>query len=93
MRFVEEELSEQFVDVLDVPPDETRFGLYQGVSLTERSTAYSVLPDRIFIFRRPLLEEFDDLPDIRRELARPVIHEVASALRHQRRPARQTRLA
>jgi predicted Zn-dependent protease with MMP-like domain len=74
---VEEEPSEELLEELDVPPDETLFGLYQGVPLTERSTAYSALPDRIIIFRRPLLEEFDDPLDIRREVARTVIHEVA----------------
>ena len=74
---VEQEPSEELLEELDVPPDETLFGLYQGVPLTERSTAYSALPDRIIIFRRPLLEEFDDPLDIRREVARTVIHEVA----------------
>ena len=74
---VEQEPSEELLEELDVPPDETLFGLYQGVPLTERSTAYSALPDRIIIFRRPLLEEFDDPLDIRREVARTVIHEIA----------------
>ena len=74
---VEEEPSEQLLEEMGVPPDETLFGLYQGVPLTERSTAYSGLPDRIIIFRRPLLDEFDDPLDIRREVARTVIHEVA----------------
>ena len=74
---VEGEPSEELLEELDVPPDETLFGLYQGVPLTERSTAYSALPDRIIIFRRPLLDEFDDPLDIRREVARTVIHEVA----------------
>ena len=74
---VEEEPSEELLEELDVPPDETLFGLYQGIPLTERSTAYSAFPDRIIIFRRPLLDEFDDPLDIRREVARTVIHEVA----------------
>ncbi len=74
---VEEEPSEELLEELGVPPDETLFGLYQGVPLTERSTAYSALPDRIIIFRRPLLDEFDDPLDIRREVARTVVHEIA----------------
>jgi len=74
---VEAEPGAKLLEELQVPPDETLFGLYEGVPLTERSTAYSALPDRIIIFRRPLLEEFNDPLDIRREVARTVIHEVA----------------
>ena len=74
---VETEPGAKLLEELQVPPDETLFGLYEGVPLTERSTAYSALPDRIIIFRRPLLEEFNDPLDIRREVARTVIHEVA----------------
>ena len=74
---IEEEPSDELLDELGLPPDETLFGLYTGVPLTERTVEYSALPDRIIIFRRPLLEEFDNPLDIRREVARTVIHEVA----------------
>jgi predicted Zn-dependent protease with MMP-like domain len=74
---IEDEPSDELLDELEVPADETLFGLYEGTPLTERSTEYSSLPDRIVIFRKPLLEEFDDPLDIRREVARTVIHEVA----------------
>ena len=74
---IEDEPSDELLDELGVPPDETLFGLYTGVPLTERTLEYSALPDRIIIFRRPLLEEFDNPPAIRREVTRTVIHEVA----------------
>jgi predicted Zn-dependent protease with MMP-like domain len=74
---IEEEPSDELLDELGVPPDETLFGLYTGVPLTERTSEYSALPDRIIIFRRPLLEEFGNPIDMRREVARTVIHEVA----------------
>jgi predicted Zn-dependent protease with MMP-like domain len=74
---IEDEPSDKLLDELGVPPDDTLFGLYEGTPLTERSTEYSGLPDRIIIFRQPLLEEFDDPLDLRREIARTVIHEVA----------------
>jgi len=74
---IEEEPSNELLNELGIPPDETLFGLYEGTPLTERTTEYSALPDRIVIFRRPLLEELDDPLDIRREVARTVIHEVA----------------
>ena len=74
---IEEEPGNELLSELGIPPDETLFGLYEGTPLTERTTEYSALPDRIVIFRRPLLEELDDPLDIRREVARTVIHEVA----------------
>ncbi len=74
---IEDEPSDELLDELGVPADETLFGLYEGTPLTERTTEYSGLPDRIIIFRKPLLEEFDDPLDVRREVARTVIHEVA----------------
>jgi predicted Zn-dependent protease with MMP-like domain len=74
---IEHEPSARQLDELGVPPGETLFGLYEGTPLTERTTQYSGLPDRIIIFRKPLVEEFDDPLDIRREIARTVIHEIA----------------
>jgi predicted Zn-dependent protease with MMP-like domain len=74
---IEDEPSAALLDELGVPADETLFGLYTGTPLTERTTEYSALPDRITIFRRPLLEEFDHPDELRREVARTVIHEIA----------------
>ena len=74
---IEDEPGNELLAELGVPPEETLFGLYTGVPLTERTSEYSALPDRIIIFRRPLIEEFDDPPAIRREVARTIIHEVA----------------
>src|SRR6266436_3912994 len=40
-------------------PGETLFGLYQGVPQTQRTTHYHlVMPDKITIFRGPLLAQF-----------------------------------
>jgi predicted Zn-dependent protease with MMP-like domain len=74
---VENEPAEELLDDLDVPLDETLFGLYEGTPLTERGTEYSGLPDRIIIFRKPLLEEFENPAELRREIARTVVHEIA----------------
>ena len=74
---IEDEPSEELLEELGVPPGETIFGLYEGTPLTERGIEYSGLPDRIIIFRRPLLEEFDDPAELRHEIARTVVHEVA----------------
>ena len=74
---IEDEPSDAVLDELGVPEDETLFGLYTGTPLIERGVEYGGLPDRITIFRLPLLQEFTDPDELRREVARTVIHEIA----------------
>jgi len=74
---IEEEPSDELRADLGLPKDETLFGLYDGVPLTERTTDSPAFPDRITIFRGPLLEEFPNPVKLRREVARTVIHEIA----------------
>jgi len=53
-------------------------GLYEGVALTERTSAYAgVLPDRITLYREAILDVCDDEDDVVREVAVTVVHEVA----------------
>ncbi|MGA2079291.1 MAG: metallopeptidase family protein [Holophaga sp.] len=74
---VEDEPSDQLLDAMGVPPDETLYGLYTGLSLAQRGYDESGLPPRITVFRRPHLRAAWDLEDLRREVARTIIHEVA----------------
>jgi predicted Zn-dependent protease with MMP-like domain len=74
---IEDAPSAEVLAACGVPAGETLFGLYEGTPLTERTTEYAAFPDRIIIYRRPLLDEFADPGAIRREVARTVIHEVA----------------
>jgi predicted Zn-dependent protease with MMP-like domain len=64
---------------LDLDPDlDTLFGLYEGTALPERPHDFAgALPDRITIFREPILEEFGSERAIRREIERTVVHEIA----------------
>lgn len=58
--------------------DETLFGLYQGVPLTDRNGAYSmVLPDKITIFRGPIERSFANRREIARQVRITVLHELA----------------
>jgi predicted Zn-dependent protease with MMP-like domain len=59
--------------------DPDLFGLYLGIPLTERDTGYSgALPDKIAIYRRPLVEEFGDDPEVLEDEIRiTVLHEIA----------------
>ncbi|MDW5328598.1 metallopeptidase family protein [Plantactinospora sp. KLBMP9567] len=53
-------------------------GLYEGHALTSRGWDYAgVLPDRIFIYRRPILRICDTEDDVVDEVAITVVHEIA----------------
>ena len=70
------------VDIVveDEPPPGTRLlGLYQGIPLTRRSSNYgAVLPDKITIYRGPLVRLYGyDAERLRREVSRVVLHEIA----------------
>ena len=56
----------------------TLLGLYDGVPLTERDDAWSVvLPDRILIFKGPLERWCANREELTAEIGVTVIHEVA----------------
>ncbi|MGQ0569785.1 MAG: metallopeptidase family protein [Armatimonadota bacterium] len=63
---------------LDVDPDDVLFGLYQGTPLPERSPMLPyTLPDVITIFQGPLQEECESEDEMREEIRRTVVHEIA----------------
>ena len=53
-------------------------GLYEGVPLTERSVEQSgTLPERVFLFRRPILDEWaDGVNTLEHLVAHVLIHEI-----------------
>ncbi|MCL8023871.1 metallopeptidase family protein [Nocardioides bruguierae] len=68
--------------VEDEPPadePDDLLGLYDGVALTERTDfdAPPRLPDRIFLFRRPLLDFCDTPEQLAEEVRITVVHEIA----------------
>jgi predicted Zn-dependent protease with MMP-like domain len=60
-------------------PGQRLLGLYQGVPLTRRGSGYAgVLPDKITIFRGPLVRLYGhDAELLRTEVRRVVLHELA----------------
>ncbi len=53
-------------------------GLYEGIPLTSRDTGYAgVLPDRITIFRGPILRRCSTYDQVVEEVRVTVVHEVA----------------
>lgn len=75
---VEEEPSDELLASFGMSKNETLFGLYDGIPLTSRGEGYNLVPpDRIIIFRRPILEAYRSLNEIREQVRRTVLHEVA----------------
>jgi predicted Zn-dependent protease with MMP-like domain len=61
-----------------VPPGSTLFGLYEGVPLTQRTSHYGmVTPDRITIFRGPLMTYVRTPEAIAEQVRKTVLHEIA----------------
>lgn len=56
------------------PDDPDLFGWYDGLGPT--SDRAGALPDRIVIYRRPLVDSFDDPDQLRREIRITVLHEL-----------------
>ena len=52
------------------------FGLYLGVPLTERDAAYSGLPDRVTIYRGPILRACESRREVVSEIKKTVTHEI-----------------
>jgi len=53
-------------------------GLYQGTALTDRDRyGFGELPDRIVLYREPLLAVCDDLDELRDEIHVTLVHEIA----------------
>jgi predicted Zn-dependent protease with MMP-like domain len=66
--------------VEDEPPadEPDLLGLYEGIALTERwGDPMMQLPDRIFVFRGPLLDMCDSEEELIDEVRITVVHEIA----------------
>ncbi|MDB5182788.1 MAG: hypothetical protein JWO47_572 [Candidatus Saccharibacteria bacterium] len=57
---------------------QTLFGLYEGVPLTKRNAGYQfVLPDRITIFKNPILQQSADMVQLKAKVKHTLWHEIA----------------
>ena len=53
-------------------------GLYDGVALTDRGQyGFGELPDRIILFREPLLAVSESLDDLKEQIHITLVHEIA----------------
>jgi predicted Zn-dependent protease with MMP-like domain len=60
-------------------PDTVLLGLYEGTPLTERGSWWDAgsLPDRITIYRQPILDMCRSREEVTREIRVTVVHEIA----------------
>ena len=62
----------------DLAPDESMYGFYRGIPLTERDSGYSmVAPDVIDVYQEPLEEDFPEEAELIAEIRTTVLHELA----------------
>jgi predicted Zn-dependent protease with MMP-like domain len=74
---VEDRPSRDLLAQMEVPADETLFGLYEGIPLTERGFQNPLYPDRILIFQQPIEDECETDREIVEEIEVTIVHEIA----------------
>jgi len=73
-----DEPTEEQREELHLLDDETLFGLYEGVPLAYRQGAIdNYPPDKITIFKKPMLEYVNSIPQLEEEVRHTLWHEVA----------------
>lgn len=72
-------IEDDYVPAPGEDPDTVLLGLYEGTPLTERDSFWDSgsLPDRITIFRKPILEICSSREEVIEEIGVTVVHEVA----------------
>ena len=59
-------------------PYESLFGLYEGIPLTGRGDGYNlVLPDKITIFKNPILHYANSIEEVKQQTLHTLWHEIA----------------
>jgi predicted Zn-dependent protease with MMP-like domain len=74
---VERRPTREYRRAAGLKPWHTLYGLYQGIPLTERSGGDPLLPDVITIFQEPLERDFRGREELRAQVRRTVLHEIA----------------
>ena len=75
---IEDEPPADLLDEMEIEPDDTLLGLYQGTPLPERQWGHgNALPDRITLFQGPIEEEADgDEDGVVVAIGETLIHEL-----------------
>lgn len=74
----EDEPSAEQREKLKLSCHQSLYGLYEGIPLTKRNGNYSmVLPDKITIFKLPILQSSRSMSDIKQQVKHTLWHEIA----------------
>jgi predicted Zn-dependent protease with MMP-like domain len=74
---VEEEPTSEDLLTLDLDPDKDELlGLYQGVPLSDRDLFYDALPDRVVLYRLPIIARCSSRLEVVREIGDTLRHEL-----------------
>ena len=75
---IEDFADEETLAAMDIEDPFDLTGIYEGIPVTERSVEHSgTLPDRVRLFRRPILDEWTDGDDTLEHLvAHVMVHEI-----------------
>lgn len=74
---VEDDPSPEQLAEVEVEPPDTIYGLYEGIPLPQRQWNHgNTLPDKITLFRNPILEDSLDEDDVVVGVGETLIHEV-----------------
>jgi predicted Zn-dependent protease with MMP-like domain len=75
---VEDEPSQEQRERLRLCDNQTLFGLYEGIPLIARGAGYNLVPpDKITIFKDPILSLSSNIEEVRAQVKRTVWHEIA----------------
>ena len=77
---IEDEPSREQLRENGLGPDETLYGLFEGVPLDAYGADWVAAPNKITLFRLPLEEDFPDPWELEEEVRVTVIHELAHFL-------------
>lgn len=77
---IEDEPTPEQLRENELEPDDTLYGLYEGVARTEYGADWIAAPNRISLFRLPLEADFADPDELAEEVRITVIHELAHHL-------------
>lgn len=80
--FVKDDVSQAQRKENELNEDDTLFGLYEGVPLSERGNTRPSIPDTITIFKNPILSACNGEVEIRRCISNTLWHEVAHYFGH-----------
>lgn len=73
---IEDEPSPEDLAEFDDMEDDELLGLYRGVPLSARDSAYSALPDQVALYRGPLIRYCRNRRELIREVRDTLVHEL-----------------